>query len=130
MGACLSTETTPEEIEAREAEERRRDEQRRRDAMPPIQVMVLRADAEQAEIEVKQWQGVHESVLEGLQLDRYEWVLDEVRCGEEVLKAGATWESEGASSASHRSLSRCCRPFLRPPLSQCPTQISFERHPV
>ena len=96
MGACLSTEQGPtaEEIEAREAE------QRRRDAMPPIQVMVLRADAEQAEIEVKQWQGVHESVLECLQLDHSGWVLHEVRCGEETLKADSTWESEGASSRS------------------------------
>ena len=95
MGTCLSTEEGPT------AEQRRREaEQRRREAMPPINVTVLRVDAEQVEIEVKQWQRVHESVLEGLRLDRYELELHEVRCGEEMLKADSTWESEGASSHS------------------------------
>ena len=66
--------------------------------MPPINVTVLRVDAEEAVIEVKPWRRVDESVLEGLQLDRYEWGFDEMRCGEEILKAGTTWESEGVSS--------------------------------
>ena len=81
---------------AREAEQAAREaEQRRRDAMAPINVTVLRVDAEATEIAVKQWQNVRQSVLEGLQLDRDEWAVREVRCGEEMLKADATWESEG-----------------------------------
>ena len=80
---------------AREARQAAREEQRRRDAMPPINVTVRRVDAEATEIAVKPWQRVHPSVFEGLQLDRYEWAVREVRCGEETLKAGATWESEG-----------------------------------
>ena len=97
MGACqCQSGPTAEEIEAREAEQAAREaEQRRRDAMPPINVTVLRVDAEATEIAVKPWQNVHESVLKGLPLDRYEWAVREARCGEEMLKADATWESEG-----------------------------------
>ena len=65
--------------------------------MPPMNVTVRRVDAEATEIAVKKWQRVHPSVLEGLQLSRYEWAVCEVRCGDETLKAGATWESEGGS---------------------------------
>ena len=64
--------------------------------MPPINVTVLRVDAEATEIAVKPCQNVHESVFKGLQLDRDEWAISEVRYGGEPLGAGATWESEGA----------------------------------
>ena len=50
--------------------------------MTPINVTVRRVDAEATEIAVKQWQNVHQSVIEGLQLGRDEWGVREVRCGE------------------------------------------------
>ena len=83
MGCCMSKSKISAE------------EQRRRDAMPPINVTVRQANGDFTEITVKPWQNVHQSVFEGLNLDRQLWALREVRYGGEPIDSSATWESEG-----------------------------------
>ena len=113
MGACqCQSGSTAEEIEAEEREleaQRRRDEQelaeqRRRDAMAPMSVVILRADAAPTEIKVKQWQNVLQSVREGLGLDPGEWALEVGYPGGETFPDDATWESEGESSVHGQAI--------------------------
>ena len=73
--------------------------------MAPMSVVILRVDAAAAEIQVKQWQNVLQSVREGLGLDPGEWALREVGYpGGEAFRDDATWESEGESSAHEHAL--------------------------